>query len=53
MFVIMVDWDYSFSCVVVGHYEKSCPPKSHYHAIKTVTKYIYIYTTTKTWNMGH
>jgi hypothetical protein len=46
----MSDWDYSFSCVVVGHYEKSCPPKPHYHAIRTPKIYIYNYTTTKARN---
>jgi hypothetical protein len=48
----MAYWDYSFSCVIVGHYEKSCPPKPHYHAIKTPKQIIYNYTTTKTWKYG-
>jgi hypothetical protein len=52
MFAIMADWDYSFSCVVVGHYEKSCPPEPHYHAIKTPKQIIYHYTTTKASKYG-
>jgi len=47
MFAIMADWGYSFSWVVVGHYEKSCMLEPHYHAIKTPKQIIYHYTTTK------